>query len=589
MTELPPRVERKLAAVLAADIAGYSGLMGANEEATVRDLKGHQSIILPMIASFSGRVIDTAGDGILAEFASVLNAVNCAVAIQKTMLERNASIDPGRRMQFRIGVNQGDVVCDETRIYGDGINVAARLEGIAEAGGICLSSKVYEEIQGRIDLACEDLGAQQLKNIARPIRVYRVDLGTMADAKTHSVPTANKTPSVLPDVPSIAVLPFVNMSGDPDQEFFADGLTEDIITALSRFREFLVISRNSTFVYKGKAVNVQEVAKAFDVQYVVEGSVRKIGNRVRITVQLIDAQRDRHIWAERYDRELQDIFAIQDEVTSSIVATLPGRVEAAAYQLIRRTPTESMAAYELVLTAKVLHHRLSREDNIEAQKMIERALALDPNYAHAHAWRACIVGQSYVYNWCADRDVALQTINHELKIALGLDADDSDVHRILAAVNLLRDDHETAEYHQQRAVALNPNNDLIVVQQGELYTWLGEPEQGIEWIRKAMRLNPHHPERFWNHLGRAFFIARRYGEAIEAFRRISHPDQFHYAFLAASFAMVNNDTAATAHARSVLALDPAFSVEAYLRTLHYRLASDREHHRAALLKANLPA
>jgi adenylate cyclase len=584
MTELPPRVERKLAAVLAADIAGYSGLMGADEEATVRDLKSHQSVILPMIASFGGRVIDTAGDGILAEFASVLNAVNCAVAIQKTMLERNASIDPGRRMQFRIGLNQGDVVCDETRIYGDGINVAARLEGIAEAGGICLSGKVYEEIQGRIDLACEDLGAQQLKNIARPIRVYRVDLRTMADAKSQSAPAANKRTSLVSDVPSIAVLPFVNMS-----EFFADGLTEDIITALSRFREFLVISRNSTFVYKGKAVNVQEVAKAFDVQYVVEGSVRKIGNRVRITVQLIDAQRDRHIWAERYDRELEDIFAIQDEVTSSIVATLPGRVEAAAYQLIRRNPTESTAAYELVLTAKVLHHRSRKEDNIEAQKMIDRALALDPNYAHAHAWRACIVGQSYVYNWCADRDAALRTINDELKIALGLDADDSDVHRILAAVNVLRDDHETAEYHQQRAVALNPNNDLIVVQQGELYTWLGEPEKGIEWIRKAMRLNPHHPERYWNHLGRAFFVARRYDEAIEAFRRISHPDQFHYAFLAASFAMVNNDTAGATHAHSVLALDPSFSVESYLQTLHYRLASDREHHRAALLKANLPA
>ena len=244
----------------------------------------------------------------------------------------------------------------------------------------------------------------------------------MADAKTQSSPAVSKTPSVVLDLPSIAVLPFVNMSGDPDQEFFADGLTEDIITALSRFREFLVISRNSTFVYKGKAVNVQEVAKAFDVQYVVEGSVRKIGDRVRISVQLIDAQRDRHIWAERYDRELQDIFAIQDEVTSSIVATLPGRVEAAAYQLIRRNPTESMAAYELVLTAKVLHHRSGKEDNIEAQKLIERALALDPNYAHAHAWRACIVGQSYVYNWCTDRDAALQTITHELKIALGLDA-----------------------------------------------------------------------------------------------------------------------------------------------------------------------
>ena len=357
MDEFPIRVERKLAAVLAADIAGYSGLMGADEEGTVRDLKTHQSVILPMIENFSGRVIDTAGDGILAEFASVLNAVNCAVAIQKTMAERNTSVDPARRMQFRIGVNQGDVICDGTRIYGDGINVAARLETIAEVGGICLSGKVYEEIEGKIDIACEDHGAHELKNIARPVRVYRIAGGSLSGDNSQSAPGADKSPPAMAEGPSIAVLPFANMSGDPDQEFFADGLTEDIITALSRFREFLVISRNSTFVYKGKAVNVQEVSKALDVHYVVEGSVRKVGNRVRITVQLIDAPRDRHIWAERYDRELQDIFAIQDEVTSSIVATLSGRVEAAAYQQIKRNPTENMAAYELVLTAKVLHHR----------------------------------------------------------------------------------------------------------------------------------------------------------------------------------------------------------------------------------------
>jgi adenylate cyclase len=385
------------------------------------------------------------------------------------------------------------------------------------------------------------------------------------------------------------VLPFTNMSGDDDQEFFADGLTEDIITALSQFREFLVISRNSTFVYKGKAVNIQEVAKALDVHYVLEGSVRKAGDRVRITAQLIDAETDRHVWAERYDRELKSIFEIQDDVTSSIAATLPGRVEAATYQRINRNPTESMAAYQLVLAAKVLHHRSSKEDNLEAQRTIGRALALDPNYAHAHAWRACIVGQSWVHNWCADRDAAWQTVNAELKIALALNDNDSDVHRVLAAVNLAGGDHKAAEYHQQRAISLNPNNDLIVVQQGELYTWLGRPDEGIEWIRKAMRLNPHHPERFWNHLGRALFVARRYAEAIDAFRRISHPDQFHYAFLAASSAMLGDEVAAAAHARSVLALDPTFSREDHLRTLHYHLDSDREHHREALAKTALPA
>jgi adenylate cyclase len=589
MDEFPIRVERKLAAVLAADIAGYSGLMGADEEATVRDLKTHQSVILPMIENFSGRVIDTAGDGILAEFASVLNAVNCAVAIQKTMAERNASIEPARRMRFRIGVNQGDVICDGPRIYGDGINVAARLESIAEVGGICLSGKVYEEIEGKIDIACEDDGAHELKNIARPVRVYRIGSGSLNGDDSQPVPLSDKVQPPMAEGPSIAVLPFANMSGDPDQEFFADGLTEDIITALSRFREFLVISRNSTFVYKGKAVNVQEVSKALDVHYVVEGSVRKVGNRVRITVQLIDAPRDRHIWAERYDRELQDIFAIQDEVTSSIVATISGRVEAAAYQQIKRNPTEIMAAYELVLTAKVLHHRSRPEDNFEAQKAIERALVLDPNYAHAHAWRACIIGQAFLQNWCPDRDSALQTISDEVNTALALDAEDSDVHRILVAVHLINNNHEAAEYHQQRAVTLNPNNDLIVVQQGELYTWLGEPERGIEWIRKAMRLNPHHPQRYWSHLGRAYFVARRYGEAVEAFKRISQPDRSHHAFLAACFAMTNDEAVAASHAHCVLALDPRFSTEAYLRALHYLRDVDREHHRDALLRAKLPA
>jgi adenylate cyclase len=585
MSDTPanPKTSRKLAAILAADIAGYSALMGADEARTVRDLKSHQAIVLPMIADHGGRIIDTAGDGILAEFASVVNAVECAVAIQKVMSERNRANEESRRMQFRIGVNSGDVIHDDARVYGDGVNIAARLESIAEPGGICISDKVHAEIAGRIDAKVYDLGPRQLKNIASPVRVYRIERPEAPSARIAARPAL--VPS---EKPSIAVLPFANMSGDGEQEFFADGLTEDIITALSQFRELLVISRNSTFVYKSKAVNVQEVAKALHVQYVLEGSVRKAGDRVRITAQLIDGETDRHVWADRYDRELKSIFEIQDDVTSSIVATLPGRVEAATYQRIARNPTQSMAAYELVLAAKVLHHRSSMQDNIEAQRNIERALALDPNYAHAHAWRACIVGQSWVHNWCTDRDAAWQTVNQELKIALALDDRDSDVHRVLAAVNLAGGNHTAAEYHQERAISLNPNNDLIVVQQGELYTWLGKPEEGIEWIRKAIRLNPHHPERFWSHLGRAHFVARRYAEAIDAFRRISRPDHVHYAFLAASSAMLGDEIAATAHVRNVLGLDPKFSVETYMQTQHYLRDSDRRHHRDALLKAALP-
>jgi len=379
------------------------------------------------------------------------------------------------------------------------------------------------------------------------------------------------------------------MSGSPDQEFFADGMTEDILTELSRFRDLFVISRNSSFKYKGKAVNVQQVARELGVQYALEGSVRKAGNRVRITAQLIDAETDRHIWAERYDRELEDIFAIQDQVTSAIVATLPGRVEAATRDRAANKPTASMAAYECVLAGKTLHHRSTKADNTEALRMLARAIELDPKYGHAHAWRACVLGQAWIYGWRQNRDETWNEVVSELEIALGLDESDSDVHRILAAVNVTRDDLDRAVHHQDRALALNPNDDLIVVQHGEILTWLGQPDEGIEWIKKAMRLNPYHPERFWSHLGRAHFVARRYKEAIEALQRISAPDHNVFALLATCHAHAGNDSAAKDCIREALRRQPEFTVEACLTTLHYKRDADRDHHREGLLKAGLPA
>jgi adenylate cyclase len=480
------------------------------------------------------------------------------------------------------------VLVEDNDIFGDGVNVAARLEMLAEPGGICVSRAVRDQVRNRLDdVAFEDMGDQAVKNIARPIRAFRVRLDAEADARTESQP--KESGGTIPTrKPSIAVLPLANMSGDPEQEFFADGLTEDIITELSRFRDLLVISRNSAFVYKGKAVKVQDVAREFDVDYVLEGSVRKVSDRVRVTVQLIDARTDRHVWAERYDRRLEDIFAIQDEVTRTIVATLPGRVEAATHDRAKRKQTDNMAAYECALAAKVLHHRSMREDNLEAQRLLDRAIALDPNYAHAHAWKACVLGQSWVYGWCTDRDETLQRVSDELATALALDENDADVHRILAALNLTRDDHDQAFHHQERALALNPNNDLIVVQQGEVLTWLGRPLEGIDWIKKAMRLNPHHPERFWNHLGRALFCAEKFAEAAEAFAHITRPDHAHHAFLAATFAQMGNSVAASAHAAEVLKLEPGFSTKTYLGTLHYKRDADRKRHEAGLLKAGLP-
>jgi len=585
-----PDPERRLAAVLAADMVGYSRLMEVDETGTLARLKTHRiELIDPAIAKNRGRIIKTTGDGILVEFHSVADAVLCAAEIQRRMARRNLDVPPSRWVQFRIGVNLGDLIVDEDDIFGDGVNVAARLEMLAEPGGICVSAAVRDQVGDRLDqIAFEDLGEQSVKNITRPIRVFRVRLEADATVGPERARDAAMSAAVAKK-PSIAVLPLANMSGDPEQEFFADGLTEDIITELSRFRDLLVISRNSTFVYKGKAVKLQEVAREFGVDYILEGSVRKSGDRIRVTVQLIDAETDRHVWAERYDRQLADIFAIQDEMTRAIVATLPGRMEAATHDRAKRKRTDNMAAYECVLTAKVLHHRSTREDNAEAQRLLDRAIALDPNYGHAHAWKGCVLGQTWVHDWCADRDATMRQVFAEVEVALGLDDNDADVHRILAALSLMRKDHDKAAYHQERALALNPNYDLVVVQQGELLTWLGRPEEGIDWIRKAMRLNPCHPERFWSHLGRACYCAEQYAEAAEAFSRITRPDHSHHAFLAASFAQMGNAIAATAHTAEVIKREPKFSVAGYLTTQHYKREIDRQRHADGLLKAGLPA
>jgi adenylate cyclase len=580
-------VQRRLMAILAGDMVGYSRLMELDESGTLARLKAHRvELIDPAIARNGGRIIKTTGDGMLVEFTSLVDAANCAIEIQQRMSRRNADVPSDRQILFRFGINIGDVIIEDDDVFGDGVNIAARVQELAEPGGICVTRAAYEQLGSKLDIAFETLGEPKLKNIKRPIPIYRLRWGaTVQPVQAEVVETIEPAS----DTPSIAVLPFVNMSGDPEQEFFSDGLTEDIITELSRFRDLLVISRNSSFVYKGQSVNIQQVAKALKVHYVVEGSVRKAGNRVRITVQLIDAETDRHIWAERFDRQLEDIFAIQDEVTASIVATLPGRLEAVAQERAIRKPTDNMAAYECVLAAKVLHHRSTNEDNESAQAMVERAIALDPNYAHAYAWRACILGQSWVHNWCADRDETWNAIVAELDKALSLDERDSDVHRVLAAVNINRGEHESAVYHQEKGLALNPNYDLLVVQHGELLTWLGRPEEGLEWIKKAMRLNPHHPERFWNHLGRAHFVARSYREAIDAFRHISKPDHLHLAFLAACHAQLGELEAARTYGREVLAKDPLFTVEGYMATLHYKLPEDADRHREALLAAGLPA
>src|SRR5262249_124598 len=563
-------MEHRLAAIVAADMVGYSRLMEVDERGTLARLRTHRiELIDPGIGRSNGRIIKTTGDGLLVEFQSVADAVRASIEIQERMRRRNSDVPADRRIEFRIGINLGDIIFEDGDVFGDGVNIAARIEQLAEVGGICVTAAVHNQVEGRLEAAFEDLGEKPLKNISRPVRVYRVLTDAAAPAaggkSTHNTAVGR---------PSIGVLPFANMSGDPEQEFFADGLTEDILTELSRRRELFVISRTSSFVYKGKSASMPEVAQKLGARYLVEGSVRKAADRVRITVQLIDTATDGHIWAERYDRQLDDIFAVQDEITTAIVATLPGRLEAAQQdQLVRMKPS-SMAAYECALAAKVLHHKSRREDNIEALVLIDRALALDPDYAHAHAWRGCILGQAYSNGWAKDREATFKEVMIELDRAIALDDNDADVHRILAAVSIVRNDFTRARYHQDRALALNPNYDLVVVQMGELFTWLGQAEEGAAWIRKAMKLNPHHPARFWSHLGKAHFVGRQYAQAVEAFMHMTSLDTLQHGFLAASYMGLGDKTAAAAHVGRLRELDAALDLERFLATMHFAQEPD---------------
>lgn len=576
-------MQRRLAAILSADAAGYSRLMGDDDMATVRSLATCRQLVAGIVAAHHGRVVDTPGDNLLAEFGSAVDAVEAACAMQAQLPGCNADLPEHRRMAFRIGVNLGDVIVEDGRLYGDGVNVAARLEALAEAGGICVSGKVHDEVSGKLDVVFEDLGAQELHNISTPVRVFRIRGASSTGPRTAGARPASNRPAII-------VLPFVNMSGVAEQEFFVDGLTEDLLTELSRFHELFVISRNTSFKYKGAAVDVKKVARELGVQYVLEGSVRRSGDRVRITVQLIDAEADRHVWAERYDRKLEDIFAIQDEMTSAIVAVLPGRMEAATRDRAARKPTDSMAAYECLVTSKLLHHRSTLEDNIEALRLVSRATELDPKYGHAHAWRACILGQAWTYGWCDNLEATESEIERELAVALALDDHDSDVHRILAAVHVMRNNFDKAIYHQQRALGLNPNDDLIVVQQGEILTWLGQPDEGIEWMLKAMRLNPFHPDRFWSHLARAHFVARRHAQAVDCMRRVAAPNPLQRAFLAACHAHLGDTAAAHEQCRETLKQRPTFRIDEHVvPMLHYQRDADLAHHRDGLLLAGFTA
>ena len=512
------RVERRLAAILAADVAGYSRLMGPDEVGTARKLREHRAVTDALVAKHGGRIVKTTGDGALLEFPSVVDAVDCAVAVQAVMARRNEGVAVDRRMLFRIGINLGDILIEGDDILGDGVNIAARLEGIAEPGGICISASAYDQVRGKVSVEFADIGEQRLKNIDRPVRAYatrpRDDL--LAPSLLPSPPEAHK-PLPLPDKPSIAVLPFTNMSGDPEQDYFADGMVEDIITALSRFKALFVIARNSSFTYKGRAVDVKQVGRELGVRYVLEGSVRKAANRVRITGQLVDTATGAHLWADRFDGGLGDIFDLQDQVTESVVGAIAPAVEKAEIERAKRKPTESLDAYALYLRGLArLYQFANRQANDEALRLFNSAIELDPDFASAYGRAALCYAFAKANGWISVTPNEIAEVTRLAQRAVELGKDDAIALAASGwALAYVVRDLEVGAALIDRALVLNSNLAEAWFYGGWVKNWLGEPETAIERFARAMRLSPLDPRLAGMQVGtaHAHFHLGHYDEA----------------------------------------------------------------------------
>ena len=576
-------LKRKLTAILSADVKGYSRLMGEDEEWTVRTLKVYKDVMGSLIHQHRGRVVDSTGDNLMAEFASVVDAVQCAVEIQKGLKTRNAELPENRRMEFRIGINLGDVIEEGERIYGDGVNIAARIESLSEAGGICISGTAYDHVENKLSLGYEYLGEQIVKNITRPVRVYRVvirpEVAREMDKKLE-----------LPKKPSIAVLPFINMSGDREQEYFSDGITEDLITDLSKVSGLFVISRNSVFIYKGKVAKVQEVGRELGVRFILEGSVRKVGNRVRITAQLVDTITGGHLWAERYDRELTDIFDLQDEVTREIVAALSLNLTKSEEDRLARRDTDSLAAYDHVLRGVEHHCRYTKDANAQAQVLFQEAIDLDPGYALAYSWLGLTVLHSWTQGWNQDPRALADAFELAQK-AIALDDSVAEAHRILADVYLYRKQHDEAIRELKTAIALNPNYADAFAGLGDVLNWAGRAQEAIDFIKTAIRLNPHHHAWYFYILGLSYLALYRIDEAMEVLRRgfIRNPDflGIHLA-LAGLYAEIGQGEKARIEVEEVLRISPHFSLKVFQEMVPTKNVEMIERMLDLLCKAGLP-
>ena len=627
-------VKRKLRAILSADVQGYSRLMGDDEVATVKTITEYRETLASLVNQYNGRVVDSPGDNVLAEFGSVVDAVQCAVEIQNVLKAKNEELPENRRMVFRIGVNLGDVIQEEDRIYGDGVNIAARIESLAEGGGICISGTAYDQIENKLALGYNFIGKHSVKNIAKPVRVYKVpmdpkDVGKkrvgkswkkmaiaavvllilagsaaaiwnfyprpaptpteVASKKTSSPESPDKTVP-LPDKPSIAVLPFANLSGDPEQEYFSDGMAEEIITALSKIPQLFVIARNSSFTYKGKPVMMQQVGKELGVKYVLEGSVRKSGDRVRIMAQLIDAQTGHHLWAERYDRELKDIFALQDEITLKVIRALRIKLTAGEQARFIGKGTENLEAYTTTLQARMHFHRMNKQGSMEARRLAKEAIAIDPEYVGPYTILALTHMMDLWFNFSKSPKESRMLAVEAGQKALALDDFNPGTHIVLCYLYIMQKKLDKAIAAAERAVELSPSGANAYAALGSALRFACRPNEAIPMVKKAISLNPIANSLLLRDLGVSYQMAGKYEDAVVVLKKSlqERPNGlFSHLALAVCYVSLGREEQARAEATEVLRIHPKFSLEYYAKILPYKDQSVVDHMIARLRKAGL--
>jgi adenylate cyclase len=560
-------VERRLAAILAADVVGSCRLIGIDEEGTLAQLKAlRKTLFDPKVTNHRGRIVKNTGDGALVEFASVVDAVRCADEIQRGVAEQNADVPQDKRIEFRIGIHVGDIIIDENDIYGDGVNIAVRLEGIAEPGGICISDDAHRQVRGKVESALEDMGAQTLKNIAEPMRVWRIRKNIVSSLVIPAYPSSGPP---LPDGPSIAILPFQNIGGNPDQDYFADGMVDEITTALSRFKSLFVIARNSSFTYKGKAVDIKQVGRELGVRYVLEGSVRKAAGKVRIIGQLIDAATGMHLWADRIEGDLSDIFALQDRMTESVVSAIATKMHQIEINLAARRPN-NLSAYDLCLRAVSHLTSWTRGGSAEALRLVSRALEIDPRYSFAATLAGSCHFQNVTQGWAADPKSELAEGLRLLRLALSIDGNDYIALSILGQTTAtLSDDLDTGKEMVDRAVALNLNAAFAWERRGWTYQRAGQPEEAIRSFERAIRLSPFDPFLFltFTGMGIAFIGLGRFDEAVAAAKKALSQNQTFaasYRCLTSALAHLGREAEAREAAAGLLELEPDFRISEWV-------------------------